>query len=73
VGIWNSDEARERFDQVVDNALKNGPQIIARQDDQAVIILFYAEYRKLTTNAQGLSDYFRASPIAGTNLDLRCN
>jgi hypothetical protein len=37
---------------------------------QAVIVLSYAEYRKLMGSQKKLSDFFRQSPLVGLGLDL---
>lgn len=69
--IWEFDEARQNLCLVIDNALKIGPQLVIGQDDEAVVVLSYAEYQRLTADPKNLSDYFRASPLVGRDLDLR--
>ncbi|HZQ08812.1 MAG TPA: type II toxin-antitoxin system Phd/YefM family antitoxin [Anaerolineae bacterium] len=68
--IWQLQEAKNRFSQVVEQALRQGPQVITRHGIEAVIVLSYQEYRRLLLRQSKLSDFFRRSPLAGVALDL---
>ena len=68
--VWQLQEAKNKLSEVVDEALKHGPQVITRRGVETAIILSYAEYRKLLLHQQKLSDFFRASPLVGMDLDL---
>ena len=67
---WQLQEAKNKFSRVVEDALNDGPQIITRRGVEVAIVLSYAEYQKMLTPSQSLSDFFRASPLAGVDLDL---
>jgi prevent-host-death family protein len=67
---WQLQEAKNKFSRVVENALNDGPQIITRRGVEVAIVLSYAEYQKMLTPSQSLSDFFRTSPLAGVDLDL---
>ncbi len=69
--VWQLQEAKNKFSEVVDKAIKHGPQIITKRGVETVIVLSYAEYRKVILNRKKLSDFFRESPLAGVDLDLR--
>jgi len=69
--VWQLQEAKNRFSEVVDKAIKHGPQIITKRGVETVIVLSYAEYRKVILNRKKLSDFFGESPLAGVDLDLR--
>jgi prevent-host-death family protein len=62
--IWQLQEAKNKFSEVVEEALQHGPQVITKRGVEAVIVLSYAEYRKLTLQQQPLSTFFRESPLA---------
>ena len=72
VKSWQLQDAKNRFSQVVNEALAVGPQVVTRHGSQAVVILSYEEYRRLTANYthSSLVDFFRASPLATADLDL---
>ena len=68
--VWQLQEAKNKFSQVVDKAVKDGPQVITKRGVETVIVLSYAEYRQLTLHQKKLSDFFRESPLAEIELDL---
>ena len=71
--MWQLQEAKNKFSEVVDEAIKHGPQIITKRGVETVVVLSYTEYRKAMLNQKKLSDFFRDSPLAEINLDLRRN
>jgi antitoxin Phd len=70
IRIWQLQEAKNKLSEVVDNAVQSGPQIITRRGEEVVIVLSYAEYKKMTVSKGSLSAFFRDSPLQGVDLDL---
>ena len=68
--IWQLQEAKNRFSEVVDEALRHGPQVITRHGEQTAVIISHEHYRKLMLQQQKLSAFFRESPLADVELDL---
>jgi antitoxin Phd len=68
--VWQLQEAKNKLSEVVDEALKHGPQVITRRGVETVIVLSYAEYRQMALTQKKLSDFFRDSPLADIDLDL---
>ncbi len=71
--IWQLQEAKNKFSEVVEAALATGPQVITRRGAETAIVLSYADYRKLLLSQKKLSDFFRESPLVGVELDLTRN
>ncbi len=69
--VWQIQEARNELSEVVEEAIKHGPQVITRHGKETAVILSFEDYRKLLLSQQKLSDFFRASPLAGVELDLQ--
>ncbi len=69
--VWQLQEAKNKFSEVVDEAIKQGPQIITKRGVETVIVLSYEEYRRVMLSQKKLSDFFRESPLAEVDLDLR--
>jgi antitoxin Phd len=67
---WQLQEAKNRFSEVVEEALKKGPQIITRRGVETAVVLSSAEYRKMLLGKKKLSEFFRQSPLAKANLDM---
>ena len=70
IHTWQLQEAKNKFSQVVENAVNSGPQIITKRGVEVAIVLSFAEYRKMLASRQKLSDFFRDSPLVGADLDL---
>lgn len=68
--VWQLQEAKNRLSEVVEQAIRNGPQIITRRGVESAVLISYSEFRKLTASPQKLSDFFRESPLADVALDL---
>lgn len=68
---WQLQEAKNKFSEVVDKAVKDGPQVVTKRGVETVVILSYSEYVELTAPRQKLSGFFRESPLAEVDLDLR--
>ncbi len=67
---WSLPEADNKLNEIVDEALKEGPQIITRRGEATAVVLSYEAYCKLALAQQPLSEFFRDSPLAGLDLDL---
>ncbi len=68
--VWQLQEAKSKFSEVVEEALSEGPQLITRRGVETAVLLSYADYQKMLLNRQKLSDFFRQSPLVGADLDL---
>jgi antitoxin Phd len=69
--VWQLQEAKNKFSEVVEHAVKHGPQIITRRGVETAIVLSYQEYRRMLLSQNKLSDFFRKSPLNGIKLDLQ--
>lgn len=67
---WQLQEAKNKFSRVVDDAVKRGPQIITKHGVEVAIVISYEGYQELVSSRGKLTDFFRASPLAGSELDL---
>lgn len=70
---WNLQDAKNHFNEVVEKAMKEGPQEVTKHGEPAVIILSFALYQALSGPKENLVDFFKNSPFYGIELDLeRC-
>jgi prevent-host-death family protein len=69
-GNWEFQEAKDRFSDVVEAALKTGPQTIIRRGSAVVVVLSVRDYRRLTQRRESLAEFFANSPLRGVDLDL---
>ena len=66
---WQLAEAKNRFSEVMTQALTKGPQRVHRRN-QAVIILSEADYQRLTGEKPSLKQYILTGPdLSGVDLE----
>ncbi len=59
---WQLQEAKSRFSEVVDLTLKEGPQLVTRRGEEAVVILAANDYRRLSGQMTNLMDFLLNAP-----------
>lgn len=65
---WQLQEAKNRFSEIVDMTLKEGPQLVTRRGQDVVVILSVKDYRRMSGAQSLLSTLFSAP--RGEPLDL---
>jgi antitoxin Phd len=59
---WQLQEAKSRFSEVVDLTLKEGPQLVTRRGQEAVVILAIDDYRRLSGQTSSLKECLLNAP-----------
>jgi prevent-host-death family protein len=59
---WQLQEAKSRFSEIVDRTLTEGPQMVTRRGEEAVVILAADEYRRLSGQTPRLMDCLLNAP-----------
>ena len=59
---WQLQEAKSRFSEVVDLTITEGPQLVTRRGEEAVVILAAADYRRLVGEGPNLIDHLLNAP-----------
>lgn len=70
---WQLQTAKAQFSEVFRRARERAPQVVTRQDKEAVVIVAIEEFERLTHRAaqpKRLSKFFADSPLAGSGIDL---
>jgi antitoxin Phd len=67
---WQLQEAKSRLSQVVDHALREGPQTITLRGKPAVVVVSFEEFQNLTRPSSSLREFFRQSPLYDSDLNL---
>ena len=66
---WKLADAKNRFSEVVNRALAEGPQHVHRRED-AVIVLAQRDYEKLTGKRPDFQEFLLSGPsLAGLDLE----
>ncbi|MDD5200651.1 MAG: type II toxin-antitoxin system Phd/YefM family antitoxin [Terrimicrobiaceae bacterium] len=64
---WQLQEAKNKLSEVVDRAMREGPQTITRHGRPAVVVVAAKEYAR-ATGQEKLSTVLRACPVKGWNV-----
>ena len=69
---WSVQDARARFSEVIDAALRGQPQRVARRGKDAVVIVSEAEWNRLMPSApkMTLGEFLTTYPLAPEDIDL---
>jgi prevent-host-death family protein len=67
--VWQVQEAKQKFSQLVRQAIEQGPQVVTRHGEEAVVVISAAEYRRLTGRQFDVKAFLLAGPDLGA-LDL---
>ena len=59
---WKLQDAKEKFSQIVEDALKSGPQFVTRRGHKAVVVVSVDEYEKLTSKKPTLKEFLLNCP-----------
>jgi len=59
---WTLQDAKNKFSQVVNNALLDGPQFVTRRGVDAVVVLSVQEYEHLTSHKPSFTDFLLQCP-----------
>jgi prevent-host-death family protein len=68
--IWQLQDAKSKFSEVVDHALTQGAQIVTRRGKKAVVVMPFEEYERLTRRTGNLAQFLLASPLSGSKLTI---
>lgn len=67
---WQIQEAKQRFSEVVREALDNGPQVVTRHGEEVAVVVAIDEYRRMSGDVADLKDHLLSGPRTD-HLDIR--
>jgi antitoxin Phd len=65
---WKLQDAKARFSEVVDRALNDGPQIVTRHGQNAVVVVAYRDYLR-EEPAQDFKTFLTSVPLHELDLE----
>jgi prevent-host-death family protein len=68
---WQLQDAKNRFSEIVNKALRDGPQVVTRHGKKTVVIMSVEKYQSLVRPEVNIVDFFQESPLQGEDLDLK--
>ena len=62
MSVWQVNEAKNRFSEVIEDAHTRGPQIITRHGAERAVVLSIEEYRSLTAQTPDFKSFLLSIP-----------
>jgi prevent-host-death family protein len=66
---WQVQEAKQKFSQLVQRALDEGPQFVTRRGEDAVVVVRADEFRRLRASMPDFKEFLLSGPDL-SSLDL---
>ncbi len=63
-------DAKNRFSEIVNKALQDGPKVVTRRGKKTVVIMSVEQYQSLVRPKIDIVDFFQESPLRGEDLNL---
>jgi prevent-host-death family protein len=67
---WSVADAKAHLSAVIEQALSEGPQTITRYGKESVVVVSAEEWRRRSSRKGHLAEFFAASPLRGSGIDL---
>jgi len=62
---WQLQEAKQRFSELVRRALEQGPQVVTRHGEAAVVVVAAGEFEALKGGRADFKEFLREAPDLG--------
>ena len=69
--LWQLQDAKNKFSNLVDKAQNFGPQIVTKHGEEAVVVLSISEYKKLVKPKINIIKFFQKSPLSDIDIDFK--
>lgn len=67
---WSVAEAKARLSELLDHAIKDGPQAITRRGREIAVVVSVDEWHKKSSRSGSLAEFLAASPLRDSGLDV---
>lgn len=67
---WQLQEAKNRFSEVVEEAIKHGPQTVTKHGREAVVVISVEEYQRIKLPVKSLLEALRVPEEYQGDLDI---
>lgn len=62
MAVWQVQEAKSRFSELIEEANNKGPQVITRHGSERAVVMSIRDYRKMTAHRPSLKEYLLGGP-----------
>jgi prevent-host-death family protein len=68
--IWQLQDAKNKFSELVEEALAHGPQTVTKRGQEAVVVMSIQDYKRLSQSRGSVLAVFRKAAPLADGLDL---
>jgi prevent-host-death family protein len=68
--VWQVQNAKQKFSEVVDRAVSEGPQVVTRHGREVVVVVSVEEYRRLRGPKKDFKQFLTEGPPYFDDLEL---
>ena len=68
--IWQLQEAKNKFSQLVEKAQHEGPQFVTKHGKESVVVLSVEEYKKIVKPKSNLFQFIQTSPLSDALINI---
>jgi len=68
--IWQVQEAKSKFSELIERTLSNGAQIVTRHGRKVAVVIPFDEYQRKCAHPNTLVEFLLTSPLRGTELHI---
>lgn len=69
--LWKLQDAKSKFSQLIQDAVKKGPQFITRHGKETAVIISLKEYHRLTGKNPDFKDFLLSAPKINGGLKIQ--
>lgn len=69
---WQLQDAKNRFSEVVEEALHSGPQTVTRRGEPVVVVVAIDTWRRVAGPVPSLKSFLRSAPLDGVDTSRDC-
>lgn len=59
---WQTQQAKQRFSELVERAMTDGPQTVTRRGVDVVVVMSVDEYRRVTRQCKDFKEFLLSAP-----------
>jgi prevent-host-death family protein len=63
--VWQLQEAKQRFSELIRKAAEEGPQTVTRRGEEVVVVVPVEEWRRLSGEKPGFKEFLLSGPDLG--------
>jgi prevent-host-death family protein len=68
--IWQLQEAKNKFSEVVEKARSEGPQFVTKHGKESVVVISVEDYQRIIKPKSNFFHFIQSSPLSKITIDI---